>query len=384
MRNKILILNLIVITAFNSSCTKVEKCKTCVINPEYKEVYIGESKLSGKNFRKNDGSVPGITFLNNKSENVLKTIIENTNIEIPSNKISGIALFYNVDVENYGQLKNYLPNTLLFYIQNNNNFITNCYFRNFEGKYVLNSTLTGITNMISGTDLINIDNGYTLNSKEIVLLFDSQKIPDEYYRSDFQVKTSNFSKPIPGDGPDPMKLCSIIPECKNMNIEGTCIFSEHQNGPESVICVPKLECPEKVITNSLINLGYSLNEKSHEYFYELRDNFLGKSLKGSKYIDDYYYTSKFITLNGLSTNFLLNSFKFCNSNMPFKLTQFNNDLYQDTILINSEDKTNILSILESSKNITPDVRFQNIINSLIIDLNKFTGKSINEIKNDFK
>lgn len=384
MKNKILCLSLIIAVALNSSCSKVEKCKTCGINPEYKEVSVGETSLTGQNFRKNDGSVPSVTYLNNKNENVLKTIIENSNIEIPSNKILGIALFYNEDVKNYGQLKNYVPSALLFYIQNNNNITTNCYFRDLEGKYILNTNLTGITNMIAGTDLINIDYGATLKSKEIVLLFDSQKIPKEYYRSDFQIKTSNFSKPIPGDGPDPKKLCSIIPECKNMNIEGTCFFTEHQNGPESPNCLPKIECPEKVISNTLVNLGYSLNPKVRDNFYDLRDNFLGKSLKGSRFIDDYYYTSKFIPLTGLSTDFLLNVYKFYNSNIPLKLAQLNNNLYQDSILINSDEKLIILSILETSKNITSDDRFQNIHNSLIADLDKYTGKRISEIKNDFK
>ncbi len=384
MKKNIIGISLMLSVVFNTSCTKDNSCKTCKNTAENKEISIEGNTLSGQNFRKNDGASPSITYMNNKVKNNLKVVLDEYKINISTDNVLGMALFYSEEIKNYGQLKNSVPNAILLYIQNSDDIITNCYFRNLDNTYSINNSLTGLTNMIAGTDMINIDAGGNLKSEEIVILFDSQKIPKNYYKSDFQIKTANYAKPTPGGGPDPDTFCSRVPECKNWPSPGTCFFTEHQNGPESPNCLPSVSCPEKVTSTALESLGNVIKADIHNNIYELRDNFLGKSALGSKYIDNYYYTSNFFTLANLKTDFLLSALKFYNSNLPYKLGQMNNSLYQDSILINSDDKTIILSILDQAKQFTTDTRFQNIITSLNSDLNKYTNKKISEIKNDFK
>lgn len=386
MKKTIIGTSLILSMFFGLSCSKDKSCKTCNNSKEEKEVVIDDNTLSGVNYRKNDASMPSITYMNNNVKNNLKVILDEYSLNVSTDNIHGMALFYTEEVKNYGELKKSTPTAILLYIQSSNDIITNCYFKKLDNSYAINPNLTGITSLIAGTDLINIDNGAKLNSEEIVLLFDSKKIPKSYYKSDFQVKTLIFAKPTPGGPvePDPDTFCSVVPECKEWDEPGSCFFTESQNSPEKPNCLPSQVCPAAKTVNELGKTGQIIKTDVITNLYELRDNYLGKSLKGSKYIDNYYYTTNFFTFSNLNTDFLLNTLNFYKSNIPYKLAQMNNPLYQDSILINLEEKTMVLTILDKAKQFTPDVRFQNIIYTVSLDIDKYTNKKISEIKNDFQ
>ncbi len=374
----------IALASILTSCTKDKSCKVCDNPSENKEIYIDNNIITGQNFKMNNDSGLSITYMHNNIKSYLKSILDEYAINININNTTGLALFYTSEIKNYGELKKSVPSAILVYNKTQNTITTNCYFKNSANNYVIKDELTGITNLISGTDLYNIDKGGSLSSEEIVILFDTDEVPSEQYRSDFQVKTSVFSKPLPGDGgPDPQPFCSVIPECKNWTEPGTCIFQERQAGAVSTYCLPAGTCGGSETIGALTNSGYTVKNEVVANLYNLRDNFLGKSTKGSIYIDNFYFASKYFTASNLNTDFLLSSYKFFNSDVLTKFGKINDPLYQDSILIKSIDKELLISVLNNAKNFTEDIRFQNILFTLQSDLDKYSNKKISEIKNDF-
>lgn len=366
------------------SCSKEKICKTCNNSTETKELLIDNNPIVGQTSRMNNGASPSITYMHNNVKSYFKSVLDECPININTDNIIGVALFYPTEIKNYSDLKTSMPSAVLIYNKIQNSIITNCYFKNVNNSFDINSNLTGITSIISGNDLYKIDIGASLNSEEIVVLFDSKEIPEKSYASDFQIKTTLLAKPTPGDGNDPpVSKCSDVPECKSWgDTKGHCAFQESQNGPGGTICIEK-DCGLEKTANLLLVKGFEIKPDVYTNLYSLRDNFLGKSNSGSRYIDNFYYASTFINYSNLTMDFLLNSYQFTNSNLINKLGNIGNPKYADSVLIKSEDKLLLLSIFKEAKNMTTDQRFQNILVSLESDLNKYENKKIIEIKNDF-
>lgn len=386
MKNKILkgiLLVTIISSVILMACSKEKDCKVCSTPSENKEVYIGKNLVTGQSFRNSSGTGLEVTYLRNNVKSYFKSVMDKGTININSENVIGLGLFYTSNISNYSDLMNYTPTSILVYTKMDNKIITHCYFSNGSANYTADESLTAITSVISATDLFNINKGANLNSKELVFLMDSKEIPKVSYNSDFQNKTLQFAaRPTPGDGPD-KPLCNIMPECKNWAVKGSCIITEQESGPEQSYCIVWSDCGARVSMNALIANGYNLRPLIIENLHSLRDNFLGKSIKGSTYIDNFYYASKFFDITNLNPNFLTSTFNFYNSNIVHKLGSINDSIYQDTVLLTPAEKNIILSVINNSRSFTIDNRFQNILNSVESDVNFYTGKKIRDIKNDF-
>ena len=106
------------------------------------------------------------------------------------------------------------------------------------------------------------------------------------------------------------------------------------------------------------------------------------SPKGAQYIDDYYYSVKFL-VNTIDLPLALKVKQLFDYGFFDKLAQFDNPIYNDTIVIDNNIKNILLDICSSVKK-SKDTRFNEIIERTINDINKYHNKTLQQIKNDFQ
>ena len=106
------------------------------------------------------------------------------------------------------------------------------------------------------------------------------------------------------------------------------------------------------------------------------------SPKGAQYIDDYYYSAKFL-VSTIDLSFALKVKQLFDYGFFDKLAQFDNPIYNDTIVIDNNIKNILLDICSSVKK-SKDTRFNEIVKRTINDINKYHNKTLQQIKNDFQ
>lgn len=235
------------------------------------------------------------------------------------------------------------------------------------------------------SDILDVDVIKFFNSKEIIALIDYSKVnKNDLYRSEFQIRIDKYFNEL--NLLNSKTTCSEMnPICDGYNESGTCIEFERQTGPTYGICETVSEkCFEETTGPELERrYAYTPTSSTRENIYFIRDSIMASFVKGKKYIDDYYYFSDNFDALSYSSEFYFRILKLYQSNMINKLSNFLNPNYSDSILINSDNKNDILYLVNEIKNSNSnDVRLIYIMNKLENDINLYYNKSIQTIKND--
>jgi hypothetical protein len=222
------------------------------------------------------------------------------------------------------------------------------------------------------------------NSKQLLLLLDQSKLPSNQYPSVFQVKVIvEYNNAKENGGGSQSWPCNANPDCGDA-IEGYCYYKERQNGPVKARCNTLFNsCSTLSTEKKLSSAGYIVNKSEIDAIYKIRNLFLIKSTKGQQYIDDYYYASELIKGN-ISMPLALKFYELCNKSFFTKLSQFDNPIYNDSIIIDNTTKQLLLDICQNIKHYSNDDRFNSIVSKVINDINLYSNKTLSEIKKDFQ
>ncbi|HRN78974.1 MAG TPA: hypothetical protein PKY29_02045 [Ferruginibacter sp.] len=172
-----------------------------------------------------------------------------------------------------------------------------------------------------------------------------------------------------------------------INNEGYCIPSERQSGGVSHSCLPIDDCPreEEDTKSTLIEAGESTPEITNQKLYIIRDEILSTTIKGKKYIDDYYYCSKVFNTESITIDMELaiDLVDLINTDF-FDVLVGLNDYQNDSLVPITELVFNKLNLIfAQTKLLSDDERFQSIISSLENDVELYKYKTIIQIRNDF-
>jgi len=114
--------------------------------------------------------------------------------------------------------------------------------------------------------------------------------------------------------------------------------------------------------------------------YGIRDNILLKSSKGKKYVEDYYYVSKFTSnISKLSINTIYLMLKNL-PNIYDAYKRMTDDKY-DSVVIEDDFKNDIIKIINEFKTLSTDERYLRILDNLINDLNEIANKRKKDVVN---
>lgn len=198
------------------------------------------------------------------------------------------------------------------------------------------------------------------------------------YISDFQVGINNLFNKI--HSPSEASGCrNGNPGCY-LNDPENCVEQEKQSGPNSHYCIPQRDCHSKNTLSYLSYNGY-LNTSNNNLYY-FRDSILRTTIKGKTIIDDYYFLDHIIQTTPVSLEFALKAKDVYQSSFYDKISKFNEQNYNDSILINKEDELKIISLLQYAKSLNSDLRFKSIIDKTIIKVEASKDKSISILKNE--
>jgi hypothetical protein len=294
----------------------------------------------------------------------------------------GLAIFNDSIQTNFNLFNN--SNSFVLYKRSNGKTYASVYKLNSDGVIQSLGDLTGITTFISSSDILTIVKTINPTIKQVVLLLNNKDLFNEkVYPTDFQVKIGLYAARIVPGGGTSVSECSAGGDCKTP-VVGWCIGQERQNGPTTYNCYPKKDfCPNQSTERVLNNNGYSVGSDFLSNLYSIRDNFLIYSSKGSEYIDNYYYASSILKENQINLTFALNVYDLYSSGFISKLNSILQNKTSGVIIINDNDKIQLIKLCEAARLIDNDERFQNIINIVEADIVKYTLKTYNEIKVDF-
>jgi len=296
----------------------------------------------------------------------------------------GLALFYNDDIDTISFTN--LKAVVYYYNENQNR--AKVWIKD-NGVFVLEQIYSKISHFIANEDLSRINTAKNLNTENILLLIDQIVLPTDTYYSEFQttvdIEYASIVNPV-GDGetPDYIRVCNNNPDC-SQDWQGTCAWTEHQSGGTSSHCqtlgTPDGECVEEKSLTILSNNSTPLDSLFIPKNYKIRDDVLLNDSKLNFLIDDYYYVSSVIA-SDITLSIALDIYNLNNTNFLNVLKNYNNTVYADSVLINSQNKPYLLSICNKSKNLTTDTRVQGIFNNIISQINTYENKTITYIKNN--
>lgn len=264
------------------------------------------------------------------------------------------------------------------------------YFKLQDGEYIFVPTFMGVTSIFSETDIIDLMNLNFLSANEILTIGDLSVLNKSIYISDFQKliqKGLNSDSYVLSGGRPSAGCKEADPGCTLSN-EGYCIPQERQNGPVGYFCLPtddKCVREQEDTKSVLIEAGEESPQTTNQKLYAIRDDVLSLSIKGKKYIDDYYYCSMLFDKESVSLeiDWAIEIVGLIQTDFLYTLSEFYSSKNDFVVLIPDSIKDKLHSILEKSKSISNDERFQSIITNLENDVDLYAGKSIIEIRNDF-
>lgn len=381
---------LVIVTIFVYSCTREGTgCESC--DAEFLKVNT-QVFIKKKNFPAYSDNGNPETILISKTEDaeITKTIrdlISSLNlIDANSEYPIGLCLFFegSVDTKDFNGL-----NGVLFYNKVNDIYLANFWERNKDNIFTFREDLSGISNIVSKNDMYRLNSIIGFDSNQLLLLLDQTRLATNQYPSVFQVKTEVVIEEIDIEfgGIPNMKesksMCSDVPSCKESMVAGYCTFQE---GPLGTSAYCNIWCPNsntiKKLSEQEQNIHDILNPKI-DALYEIRNSLLLPSEKGKQYIDDYYYSSLFLHEN-ITLDMAYKLYKLYELDFFTKLSRFDNENYNDMIVIDDNIKPILLDICNSVSEITMDSRFNSIVNRTKEEIDRYYNKGLVEIKKDFK
>lgn len=379
---------LISIAVIISACKNtVEECKQC---NQKREVVTNSIAIAGNPYvtiedvvKKSDQVQSSLISINENPTvgTLMSTLTASRAVNPPEGEqVIALCLFYT---EVTPDLSIATPSAILVY--HGINVVTNAtLWININNVFVKETTLSGITNFVSKVDMYRINQIKALHAQKMVILLDHTKLSPNPYPTIFQVKLGiayEAAAPSGGlggsKGPGP---CSNNFDCPQTD-NGWCMYKEKQNGPTTTRCQTPI-CPSDNVNGVLDLNGYTVTQNDMDYLYKIRNAFLLNSPKGMQYIDDYYYSSAFLQ-NNISLDLALNMYNLYGADFFNKLSNFDVVAYDNQIAIEPAEAVVLLEICDKASLLNNDVRFQSIIANVRADINRYTNKTILEVKNDF-
>ena len=382
------VLMFVLIYSCSKSITKEEgECLTCSTKTLTPNTYININDKQFASYKDNSIINPE-TFVISNYENVnvantMKEIILNLKItNVNKDNLIALTLFYK-DTINTNSIENLLG--VLIYNKIDKINMATFFVKNTDNRFTLNENLSGYSSLVSKVDMYKINSIMNFNSKQLLVVIDQSNLPTISYPSVFQVKLSvalESERPKEGGGGPQTSACNGVPECTSTK-EGYCVFQERQNGPVSATCYPVEDyCGGKSAVKVLETSGYITSNEQMDDLYKIRNSFLLNSKKGMQYIDDYYYSSS-ILKNYVTLESALELYTLFNNNFFKTFSQLNNVQFNDSILINDNNKKNLINICNLVSGKSNDERFNSILKRTVEDINRFHNKKFIDIKNDF-
>lgn len=372
------------------NCKKNNKPLSCSSDNSYQSTLkTNNHELAARSVILNDSSFIKLTnitsFENANISSDVANLINNYNIAIDAgSSVLGLAIYFRDTLET-GEIEQYSPLGLTVYSKKDNKMFGKTYFRNeTDGGFTELAELSGITTFVSSNDLSNIAVSLNDETKEVVILLIQSQITDKIYDTELQHKIKSYLRPIGGGNGDfrYYSQCNSVPECERWMVEGWCVVQERQNGPSSSTCYPKKDfCPTQSTNRVLGNNGYSVGDDKTNDLYIIRDNFLVNSVKGSEYIDNYYYANSVLNFDDITLPFALSVWNLYENGFinRFKTTIQNNS--ENSVIIDNETKVLLLNLCAKAKALSNDQRFQSIISKVEIDILLYSNKTYGTIKN---
>ena len=164
--------------------------------------------------------------------------------------------------------------------------------------------------------------------------------------------------------------------------DGECDASGNYCG-EDPICESK-KIKSEVVTLGLISKVTSETLFNESLYYNLRDKLMAKHNKGKKYIKYYYAISRFNNVSDYKLNTLykmITTLPDFNSSIERLVNKTNND---DVIIIDTQLKNNLLSIIADLKLHSSNENYQNIMRDLENDIVFISNKSKATVLNELQ
>jgi hypothetical protein len=370
MKNKIIILGVVMLVGFLVTLLSCKKERNQTCKADYKQqtqtININDTPVAGRFYSGGSTSVDLSLF--ETTEVDIDGIISAYSITVAAgdNPIA-IALFYPgaVDTTN---LASSTPNGAVVYSSNGGRIWAQLY--KYESSiWSSNPDRWGITTLLSLGSLQQLIVEQSLSVSNIVVLQGNTFPTSGGYFSDWELR------PFPGPGPD--KQLYGCDACQTQS-DGECTSA----GGGEIYCHSKGGCNQKTTDSILTSNSYVMPSGLANSLYTIRNSILSTSRSRVTVIDDYYYTCKILAGN-IDLTLALAAYDIYQSNVVRKLANLSNAAYNDTILITSAEKTKLLNLFDLADNYSTETRYQTIIDSLRSRTNRFYNKSNNYVNSNF-
>ena len=370
---------------FTISCMKSpEECKTCKSNQFEPNGTTTIKNNQYSSYTENSPNNPGSTLITKDENQNVSSLISTTlsSLNLPDvNSINPIALslFYTGAVNTNS---NSTVNGVIFYNKIGNQYLANVWVKNEQMTFTKVTSLSGISNIVSKGDMYRLNVIKNLNAQNILILLDQSQLAPIQYPSIFQALIDKDYSIAAPNGAGYGSNCSSVPECSRWVQSGYCTFYEEQSGITSAYC--NVLCSHNSAASVLADNNIELTQEEINELYTIKNDFLLSSEKGRGYIDDYYYSSQYLTKNNISLNMALKLYDLYAQNLFHGLSQINDPQHSNDVIITPQVKSIINTLINLSRGVSNDVRFNGILDNVKNDLDLYENKTLFEIKADFQ
>jgi hypothetical protein len=393
MKRLLLLLLLLLLAIVIISCKTNEECISCY-STEYgsNKISINNNEVSfkywlesdSKSKEENDYLIYISRIEPTLAHNILLGSI-NYNFDFDSNDLASFTFFTEKDIKELDSINSKDILGFQLYRQKDQNLITEI-FKLTENEVVKIDDLTSTVNYLSTNDVY--DCSKIFNSKKIRTImvinnqfkFESKKESGKSVLKSKLIKykenTPNYKSRI-----NENEINEINESCSKpcVSFSGTCV-TVYDGGlppqPTGFTCIRPIcglqqiaieeKTPEKELKKELDSAR------------DFRDNFLMNYSTSKKYIGYYYNLS--YTYKNLYSDIQWNKIKSIKPLLINKMHELLNKENNNKIFINEKEKVQLLEFVNTLKTVDNSNNFQNMISQMLYDINRFSNKSIYEVK----
>jgi hypothetical protein len=279
------------------------------------------------------------------------------------------------------------------------------YFKNVNGTFKIDESLTKQSNLITFTMLdvlhsYSFSNAKELESSSCYIFRGDLNIIDKYkdnndgelIKTIIEDKKFNLAHKVIGVRNHLLKK-SWKKQQSNLQEQEDCVTNYCGENPSSngdcringggdvFICYVKEEQDDCLFGNIAIAAdsfsSYSENDFLWQKAYDFRDNFLSNSIKGQDYINYYYLISYFTKFDNIDASEIPSYISFLHQLYGVIDRLEASDC--NAIVSDNSFKTTALSFINEYKTKSTDLNFQNALTAIENDLNSFVGLTKSQI-----
>jgi hypothetical protein len=380
----------------NTSCykkTKEQECKSCSAKASetYSNIILGERINEYKNYLDKETRT---NFLSTNEEDKanFRKIVNYFNIPFDcTREIIGLSIFVNIKPLSNSTIKQTNVKGSLIYYINGEDLYAETYILKGD-KIVKNEFLSDKTSFISPNDIQDVGRSLMADEsdKSFFTLINFGKLPVyKHYPSQFQEKISSLNiAPLNklsgitpgGGGAGDEHYCDITCNSKSA---GYCVAREGQTGGESWYCLSGRGCT-KYASDKVFPSNPNINtETQNVTLRAFRDNYLSKTTKGMKYINNYYYISDRF-LDYVDVNFSILAMSTLVDDIFPLINTLQNQPSSNSVLYNTTRANKITALLNNIKSKLTNTGDKTIIDGIIADVNYYKNKPVSQVTYEFR